>query len=50
MASQSLENGQAAMSELKEAGPKGTTSTMQLDVTDEESIEAAAEHIQQTFG
>ena len=50
MASRSLEKGQAALSELKAAGPKGALSTVQLDVTDDKSIEAAAAHIQQMFG
>ena len=50
MASRSLEKGQAAKSELEAASPKGALSTVQLDVTDEKSIEAAAAHIQQQFG
>ena len=50
MASRSLEKGQAALSELKADGPKGALSTVQLDVTDDKSIEAAAAHMQQMFG
>ena len=50
MASRSLEKGQAAMSELQAASPKGALSTVQLDVTDEKSVEAAAAHILQKFG
>lgn len=50
MASRSLEKGQAAMSELKNASPKGALSIVQLDVTDEASIEAAAGHVYQQFG
>ena len=38
------------MSELQAASPKGTLSTVQLDVTDENSVEAAAAHILQEFG
>ena len=45
MASRSLEKGQAALSELKAAGSRGAYSTVQLDVTDDKSIEAAAAHM-----
>ena len=50
MASRSREKGQAAMSELEAAKPKGALSTVQLDVTDEKSIEAATAYVQQAFG
>ena len=45
MANRSLEKGQAALSELKAAGPKGALFTVQLDVTDDKSIEAVAAHM-----
>lgn len=38
------------MSEIQAEGIKGQLSIVQLDVTDEESIEKAAAHIQKTFG
>ena len=38
------------MSEVEGAGIKGALSSVQLDVTDEKSIEAAAAHVQQQFG
>jgi NAD(P)-dependent dehydrogenase (short-subunit alcohol dehydrogenase family) len=50
MASRSLEKAKAAMSEIEAAGIKGTLSTVQLEVTDEKSIEEAAAHVQQHFG
>lgn len=50
IASRSLEKAKAAMSEIEATGIKGTLSTVQLDVTDEKSIEEAAAHIQQQFG
>lgn len=45
IASRSLEKAKAAMSEIEAAGIKGTLSTVQLDVTEEKSIEEAAAHI-----
>lgn len=38
------------MSEIEAAGPKGSLSTVQLDVTDEKSLAAATVHVQQEFG
>ena len=38
------------MSELEATSPKGDLSTVQLDVTDDKSIEAAVAHVQQSFG
>ena len=38
------------MSELEAARPKGALSTVQLDVTDDTSIQAAVAHVQQKFG
>lgn len=50
MASRSLEKAEAAKSEIGAAGIKGTLSAVQLDVTDEKSIQEAAAHVQQHFG
>jgi NAD(P)-dependent dehydrogenase (short-subunit alcohol dehydrogenase family) len=50
MASRSHEKAKAAMSEIEAAGIKGALSTVQLDVTDDKSIEEAAAHVQQQFG
>jgi NAD(P)-dependent dehydrogenase (short-subunit alcohol dehydrogenase family) len=50
ISSRTLEKAVAAKSELEAAGIKGTLSAIQLDVTDEESIEAAAALVQQQFG
>ena len=50
MASRSHEKAKAAKSEIEADGTKGAVSTVQLDVTDERSIEAAATHVQQQFG
>jgi NAD(P)-dependent dehydrogenase (short-subunit alcohol dehydrogenase family) len=38
------------MSEIEAAGSKGLLSTVQLDVTDEKSIEQAAALVHQKFG
>jgi NAD(P)-dependent dehydrogenase (short-subunit alcohol dehydrogenase family) len=50
MASRSLEKAKAAMSEIEAAGIKGAVSIVQLDVTDEKSIEEAAAHVDREFG
>lgn len=50
MACRSLEKGEAAKSEIEAAGIKGALSTLQLDVTDEASIEKAVAYVQQHFG
>lgn len=50
MASRSLENGKAASSAIQASGIKGKTSTIQLDVTEESSIAAAAEQIEREHG
>ena len=50
MACRSDDKAKAAMSEIEAAGIKGTLSTVQLDVTDEDSVEEAASHVQQEFG
>lgn len=50
MACRSLEKAQVATSELEAASPKGTFSTVQLDVTDDTSIKAAVAHVQEKFG
>ncbi|CAD6566663.1 MAG: hypothetical protein ASARMPREDX12_008785 [Alectoria sarmentosa] len=47
MASRSIEKGNAACSAIQAAGIKGTTSSIQLDVTDESSIAAA--QLERTF-
>jgi NAD(P)-dependent dehydrogenase (short-subunit alcohol dehydrogenase family) len=50
MASRSHEKAKAAMSEIEAAGIKGALSTVQLDVTDEKSIEEAVAQVDQQFG
>ncbi|MCJ1280475.1 hypothetical protein MMC21_008303 [Puttea exsequens] len=50
IASRSLQKAEAAVSEIKEAGTKGGLSTIQLDVTDEDSIKKAAADVDQNFG
>jgi NAD(P)-dependent dehydrogenase (short-subunit alcohol dehydrogenase family) len=50
MACRSLDKAQAAKAEIEGASIKGTLSTVQLDVTVEKSIKAAAAHVQQKFG
>lgn len=51
MACRSHEKAASAKSEIEAAGGiKGTLSTVQLDVTDQKSIEQAAAQVQQQFG
>ena len=50
MASRSLEKAESAMSEIEAAGTKGLLSTVQLDVTNERSIEEAVALVKQKFG
>ena len=51
MACRSREKATAATSEIEAAGvTKGAFSTMQLDVTNEQSIKEAVAHVQQQFG
>ncbi|KAL1964564.1 hypothetical protein VTN77DRAFT_6861 [Rasamsonia byssochlamydoides] len=51
MACRSLSKGNAALEEIQQEGIiKGSLSTIQLDVTDEQSIDAAAKHIEDKFG
>jgi NAD(P)-dependent dehydrogenase (short-subunit alcohol dehydrogenase family) len=48
--SRSLENAKAAQAEIEALNPKGSLSTVLLDVTIKASIEEAAEHIKQHYG
>ncbi|MCJ1406149.1 hypothetical protein MMC19_000214 [Ptychographa xylographoides] len=50
MASRSLEKAEKAMSEIEAGGIKGLLSTVQLDVTDDKSIEQAVAFVDQNFG
>ncbi|KAF2493744.1 putative short chain dehydrogenase/reductase [Lophium mytilinum] len=50
MACRSLENAENAKSEIEATGIKGTLSTIHLDVTDQKSIEQAAELVSDKFG
>lgn len=45
LASRSHEKDKAAMSQIEASGPKGALSSIQLDVTNEESVEEAATHV-----
>lgn len=50
MASRSLENGKEASSAVQATGIQGTTTSIQLDVTDESSIAAAVKQIEGEHG
>ena len=50
MCSRSTEKGQKALEEIKSMGKPGTVELLQLDVTDEKSIQSAAETIEQKYG
>lgn len=50
MTARSHDKAEAAKSEIEAANPKGTVSTLQLDVTSETSVEAAAAHVLQRYG
>jgi NAD(P)-dependent dehydrogenase (short-subunit alcohol dehydrogenase family) len=50
MAGRSLEKAEAAKSEIEAIGIKGTLSAIQLDVTDEKSIENAVSIVEHQFG
>lgn len=50
MAGRSLEKADLAKSEIEAAGIKGQVSALQLDVTDEKSIETAAAQVEHQFG
>ncbi|KAJ5193430.1 hypothetical protein N7449_009572 [Penicillium cf. viridicatum] len=50
LACRSLEKGMQALDELKQEGITGNVSTVQLDVTDETSIQAVATNVQERFG
>ena len=50
MACRSLEKANSALSDIEATGIKGSLSALQLDVTDEKSIEEAAKVVQQKYG
>jgi len=50
VASRSVEKGEKALGELKKRGLPGTFSLVQLDVTDEKTVEAAAATVKKEFG
>jgi NAD(P)-dependent dehydrogenase (short-subunit alcohol dehydrogenase family) len=50
IASRSLSKADAAKTEIEADNIKGTLSTLQLDVTDEEAISEAVAHVEQQFG
>ena len=50
MAGRSHSKVESALAEISATSPKGALSAVQLDVTDDTSIAAAAAHVQQTFG
>lgn len=45
MASRSEEKAKAALAKIEALNPKGSLSTLLLDVTDEQSAKAAAVHV-----
>ena len=50
MASRSLEKGESALGEVKKSHPQASISLVQLDVTSDESIAAAVEHVTAAYG
>jgi NAD(P)-dependent dehydrogenase (short-subunit alcohol dehydrogenase family) len=48
--SSSVERGQKALSDLQATSPASTVSMVQLDVTDQASINAAVAHVEKEFG
>ncbi len=48
--SRSLPKGESALASLRSANPDASFSLLQLDVTDDKSIEAAAESVTKEFG
>jgi NAD(P)-dependent dehydrogenase (short-subunit alcohol dehydrogenase family) len=50
MASRSLEKVKGSMSEIEASGIRGAVSSVQLDVTDENSVAEAAAYVEQEFG
>jgi len=48
--SRNQERGEKALSELQTENPKGSFTLLQLDVTDQKSIAAAAEHVKKEYG
>jgi NAD(P)-dependent dehydrogenase (short-subunit alcohol dehydrogenase family) len=50
MASRSVEKGKAAVAEIQASGVKGSLSSIQLDITNQQSIEAAAKQVEDEFG
>ena len=49
MTGRSLEKVESAKSEIEAAGTKGSLSALQLDVTDEKSVEQAAQAVEKTY-
>ncbi|KAL9097699.1 MAG: hypothetical protein Q9165_000025 [Trypethelium subeluteriae] len=50
MAGRSLDKVKSAMSEVQTARIKGSLSAIQLDVTNEDSIQRAAQHVEEKYG
>ncbi|TFK87094.1 short chain dehydrogenase/reductase family protein [Polyporus arcularius HHB13444] len=50
LCSRSLENGKAALQKLKDAGVTAKVDLLQLEVTDDDQIAAAAKYVQETYG
>ncbi len=50
LGSRDASKGLDAVSELKALSPKGTIANIQIDVTDDASVDAAAEHVSDTYG
>lgn len=50
LGSRSLEKGEAAIKELQSRNPAGVVELIQVDVSDQDSIAAAAKHIENTHG
>ena len=50
LCSRSMEKGQKALEEINRIGKSGSVELLQLDVTDEKSIESAAKTVEEKYG
>lgn len=50
LCSRNVDNGASALAKLREAGIKAKIDVIQLDVTNDEHIEAATRHVELTYG
>ena len=50
LCSRNLDNGRAALQKLKDAGVTAKVDLLQLEVTDDDHIAAAAKYVKETYG